>query len=330
MEQPAVHERQTGAWRQPVGWLAAAVLVIVVAYYGARALLADTNSPVHLVVYGFSTQEQVYTQGIFPSFEQAWEAETGRELTIEGVFGASGTLAGQINLGAPADVVVFSNAEHVDWLKVGRRVRQDAEPVIVGCSPMIIASRPGVRPALAPIQGYADLAQTGLSLIHADPRSSGAGQWAVLAEYGSALLTAGDPVSAETQLRAIWRNVRLLADSARAAMTLFELGAADALVTYEQDALLAQDRGVELVIVNPARTIVAEHAGQQILSQFHGRPPDCKSDFLPALVEPFTVEDLGGWSQAYTELVETLWQGEIEPRLDLEPSPRLLSTGEQR
>jgi hypothetical protein len=36
------------------------------------------------------------------------------------------------------------------------------------------------------------------------------------------------------------------------------------------------------------------------------------------------VEDLGGWSQAYPELVERLWQEEIEPRLELEPAIELI------
>ena len=159
----------------------------------------------------------------------------------------------------------------------------------------------------------------------------------------------GDQAAAEAQLQAIWRNVRLLGASARATMTLFELGAGDAFVTYEHDALLAQERGAPLEIVVPPRTIVAQHvavivddnvtpgerpvaqafvdyllsdAGQQALSRYHLRPADLEGEQFPGIPQPFTVEDLGGWSQAYTEVVEGLWQTEIEPRLDLEPAPR--------
>jgi ABC-type sulfate transport system substrate-binding protein len=357
MGHAATHEPRrsgvtTSGWRRPASWLLAVALLVVVAFYGARAFLVDAHGPVHLVVYAFSTQEESFTQGIFPAFERAWEAETGQDLTIDGLFGASGTLAGQINLGAPADVAVFSNAEHVDWLKAGRRVRRDTEPVVVGCTPLVIVARPGTPFRLA---GYADLAQEGLNLLHADPRSSGVGEWAVLAEYGSAFLPSADPAAAEAQLQAIWCNVPLLAGSARAAMTLFELGAGDALVTYEQDALVARERGVALQIVEPPRTIVARHvavivdddvtwaerpvaeafvqfllsdAGQQIFSRYHLRPPSCQSDLFPTLVDPFAVEDLGGWSQAYATLLDALWQKEIEPSLDLQSAPRLSSTGE--
>jgi len=335
-------------WRRPVIWSLGAALLIIVAFYGARALFFSAHGPAKLVVYAFSTQEEVLTQSIFPAFEQAWETETGRDLAIEGVFGPSGTLAGQINLGAPADVALLSNEQHVNWLKVGRQVRWQAYPVVVSYTPMAIVTRPGNPMGIA---DFSDLTQPDLRLLHADPRSSGAGDWAVLAEYGSALLESGDRAVAESQLKAIWRNVRLLGPSARATLTLFELGAGDALVTYEQDARLALARGVALDIVVPPRTIVAQHvavivdanvppaerpvaqafvsyllsdAGQQAFTRYHLRPAALEIETFPPLVQPFSVEELGGWSQAYPDLVEALWQMEIEPRLDLDSAPRLL------
>lgn len=335
----------SGRWRRPAGWLLGVALVAVVAFYVLRAVGISDRTPVRLVVYAFSTQEDAFSQGIFPAFEQAWEAESGQDLAIEGVFGASGTLAGQINLGAPADVAVFSNAEHVDWLKVGKRVRSSTVPAIVGCTPIVVATRTGNPLQIA---GYADLARPGLRLVHPDPRSSGAGQWGVLAAYGAAYLEEGDAGAAQALLGRIWENVRLLPPSARAAMSLFELGAGDALVTYEQDALRAQQRGVDLEIVIPARTVVAQHAvvvvddnvtrreraaaedfvqfllseaGQQILGELRLRPPDCQSPALPALDRPFSVEELGGWSRAYDEVVLGVWQEQIEPALRVTPGP---------
>jgi ABC-type sulfate transport system substrate-binding protein len=337
-------------WRRLAIWGLGVALLILVAFYGGRALFSNAKGPVRLVVYAFSTQEEVLTQHIFPAFEKTWEAETGRDLIIEAVFGPSGTLAGQINLGAPADVALLSNEQHVNWLKVGRRVGQETQSVVVSTTPMVIVTRPGNPTG---ITDYRDLASPGLRLLHADPRTSGAGDWAVLAEYGSALLESGNQETAQSQLKAIWDNVRLLAPSARATVTLFELGAGDALVTYEQDAHLAMTRGVPLEIVVPPRTIVAQHvavivdanvtfaerpvaqafvryllsdAGQMAFINYHQRPAHLKIDTFPPLVDPFTVEELGGWSRAYSELVEALWQMEIEPRLELEPSPRLLDT----
>jgi sulfate transport system substrate-binding protein len=334
-------------------------LLIATVVYG-RIIMANAPEQVRLVVYAFSTQEAVLTQCIFPAFEEAWEAETGQDLAIEGVFGPSGTLAGQINLGAPADVALFSNAQHVTHLKVGRRVRPDCGSAVIGHTPMVIVTRPGNPYGIAE---FADLAQPGLRLLHADPRTSGAGQWGVLAEYGSALLEVGDQETAflqgsehaEAQLKAIWQNVQLLATSARETMTLFELGAGDAIVTYEQDALLAQQRGAAAEIVVPPCTIFAQHVavvvddnvtrgerpvaqafldfllgeeGQQLLGGYHLRPAQLESQRFEDILQPFTVDDLGGWSQATTELVEGLWQTEIEPRLRLESVPMVLGSGQ--
>jgi ABC-type sulfate transport system substrate-binding protein len=338
-------------WRCRVGTALGLALLFAVVIYG-RIVLSGEPTPLHIVVYAFSTQEELLTQSVFPAFEEAWEAENGRDLIIEGVFGASGTLAGQINLGAPADVALFSNAQHAIHLKVGRRVRADNEPVVVAHTPMVIVARPGNPHA---ISDFSDLVQPGLRLLHADPRTSGAGQWAILAEYGSAFAKLGDQAAAESEVWAIWDNVRLLGASARATMTLFELGAGDAFVTYEHDALLALERGAPLEIVMPPRTIVAQHvavivddnvtpserlaaqafldyllseAGQQAFISYHLRPADLDGEQFPEISQPLAVEDLGGWPRAYTELVEGLWRTEIEPRLQLQQGPTVLDTGE--
>jgi sulfate transport system substrate-binding protein len=329
-------------------WLLVVVAFIAIALYGQHAILANANAPLQLVIYGFSTQEEAFTQGIFPAFAEFWARESGRDLSFEGVFGPSGTLAGQINLGAPADIALFSRPEHVDWLRLGRRVRSNTQPVVVGCTPMVIVTRAG-NPA--GISKFADLAQPGLELLHADPRSSGAGEWAVLAEYGSALTESGDPALAKAQLNAIWDNVKLLAPSARAAMTLFELGAGDALVTYEQDARLAQLRDVDIEIVVPPTTIVAQHvavmvddnvtaaerpvaqafidylssdAGRAVFDRYYLRPASCQGEQFTKLDRPFTAGELAGWLAADSsrdgsvDVIEEIWQVEIAPRLELE------------
>ena len=338
-------------WRCRAGTVLALAMLIAVVIYG-RIVRSGVPTQNPMRVYALSTLEEALTESIFPAFEEAWEAETGRDLAIEGVFGPSGTLAGQINLGAPADVAILSNARHVTELKFGREVRRKTQPEVLGSTPMVIVTRPG-NPA--GISEFADLAQPGLHLLHADPRSSSAGQWVVLAEYGSAFLESNDREAAVNQLEAIWRNLRLLGPSAEATMTLFELGAGDAFVTYEHDARLAQERGTPLEVVVPSRTILASHvavivdnnvtpaerpvvqafidyllsdAGQQVLRRYHVRPAEADNDLWPKLDQAFTVEDLGGWTQAYTRLVEGLWQKEVESRLDPEPAPRLLGTGE--
>jgi sulfate transport system substrate-binding protein len=312
----------------------------------------NDGKPTVLIVYAFSTQKEVLTQGIFPAFEQFWESETGEDVDIEGIFGPSGNLSAQITLGAPADVAIFSNQRHIDWLKLGKCVDKDTNAVLFASTPMVILTRPG-NPA--GILDYADLVQPGIQLLHADPSSSGAGEWVVLAEYGSVYLKTGDPDTAESQLKNIWRNVRLMGSSARTTLTLFEMGVGDALVTYEQDAFFALQRGVAMEIIHPQSTILARHfavivdknvsfverpvveaflayiqsdEGQQIFKQYYFRPSTLKSDLLPALDQTFTEEDLGGWTNAYDLLIEKTWKNEIKPGLQMEPVTAYLGGGE--
>ena len=107
MKHTRLHFINRGDWPRFAGGVFITVLLLVIVYYGRKAIVANAHPPIRLVVYAFSTQEEVLSQGILPAFEKQWEAETGRKLEIEAVFGPSGTLAGQINLGAPADICLL-------------------------------------------------------------------------------------------------------------------------------------------------------------------------------------------------------------------------------
>lgn len=346
-----VFSRFTGnKWRLPAKWVPSLFLLIILLFMVWSGIRKNADEPYRLVVYGFSTQEEVLTQGIFPAFEQAWEAETGKDLILEGVFGPSGTLSVQITKGAPADVAIFSNQRHIDWLKFGKAVDKDTKQLMIASTPLVILTRPG-NPKR--ISDFADLMQPGIQLLHGDPIGSGVGEWAVLAEYGSAYLETGNQNFAEAQLEAIWQNVRLLGSSARTTMALFELGAGDALITYEQDAYLARERSVPLEIIMPQRTILARHyavivdknvtsnerpivealiafilsnEGQKILIDYYFRPATVESD-LP-IMRSFTEEDLGGWAKAYDRLIENYWKTKIEPDLELVSAVTIQEIGE--
>lgn len=339
-------------WGLPLKWRLGVIFLSIFAYLIWSGSYSNADQPLRLVVYAFSTQEGVLTQAIFPAFEQAWERQTGREIVIEGVFGPSGTLSVEITLGAPADIAIFSNQKHIDWLKFSNCVDRNTEQLMIASTPLVIVTRPG-NPAQ--ISDFSDLAQPGIQLLHGDPNNSGVGEWAVLAEYGSAYLETGNHTTAESQLKNIWQNVRLVGSSARTIMTLFELGAGDTMVTYEQDAYFARQRGVPLEIIMPQYTILAQHyaviiddnvtsverpvveaflafllndEGQQIFGQYYFRPATYESDLLPDLISPFTEEDLGGWTQAYNRLIENYWKTEIEPDLEMEPAASFLVVGE--
>ncbi|HUW13402.1 MAG TPA: substrate-binding domain-containing protein [Anaerolineae bacterium] len=296
----------------------------------------------NIVVYGFSTEEVVFTEEIFPAFEAYWQELTGQEVTVQGVFGPSEEITDAILSGARADVAILSNEQHAVWLQVNDVVQTDwhtfPQGGIVTRSPLVIVVRPGNPLG---IRGWSDLARPGISVIHPDPRTSGGAQWALLAEYGAALLEPGGSAEAATeQLQAIWANVVATPASSQDALKQFIFGAGDAMVTYEQDALLAQERGATLEIVMPNRTVMSEHVAvivdrhvkaderdvveglvaylwsqtaQQSFVRYYFRAviDEALNDAEEAfhdIPNGFTVQDLGGWGQVYAEVIHGAWE----------------------
>lgn len=327
--------------------------ILIFLFFGSETVLGLKPAPIELVIYAYSAQEEALMEGILPAFKEAFQNETGNEIEVEAVFSPSTTLAGKIIQGADVHLAICSSEYQVNLLKAGGLVYRETKSVPLGFSPMVIITREGNPHS---ITNYPDLGKPGLELLHPDPRSSGAGQWALLTEYGSALLDTSDPSAAGEQLRNIWHNVRLLGSSSRASLNQFEMGSGDALVIYEQDALYAQERQYPLEIIAPPLTLIAQptaviidsnvstnerkaaqalldfmagEQGQDILSRFYLRPEDELN--LNTLKDSgfFTVDELGGWQQAYGDEVELLWYYEIEPNLDLQPSPILVQPEDQ-
>lgn len=307
----------------------------------------DTGPPRRrIVVYGYSILEEVMTEEILPAFHEAWRREAGEDVVFQSTFDSSQKLVDEILDGAPADVAILSNEQFAVWLRVNDWVQTDwrtsAHGGIVSRSPIVIVVRPGNPLG---ISDWADLARPGVRLVHPDPRTSGGAQWALLAEYGSALLheRSGDPDAAYGQLRDIWANVVSVPASAREALKQFMFGAGDALVTYEQDALRAQTRGAALEVVVPPRTIMSEHvvvtvdrnvrpterdvvaafvdflwgeSAQAAFARYYfwAVTDDSPNQFVPEhrrAEGTFTVDDLGGWAQAYPEIICAVWEEQI-------------------
>jgi len=200
------------------------------------------------------------------------------------------------------------------------------------------------------IQDFPDLAKPGIKLIHPDPVSSGGAQWSILAIYGSELTKSEaatgtqDTVRALNTLQAIWKNVGSTPGSAREARTTFELGYADALVTYELEGLLMKAANADIDIVIPKSTIFSEHPAvvidrnlndakrpvveaflkylwsdeaQKAFVKYHFRSVtneafnDENKEFAK-IEQPFTVEIFGGWTKAYPDIIEKIFREQVQ------------------
>jgi sulfate/thiosulfate transport system substrate-binding protein len=304
-----------------------------------------------ITVYGFSVMKESLEKAIFPAFAAKWKQEHGVEVKFTSSFAGSETVTNQILQGVGADIAILSIDRDVERLQQGGFVTSDWRQLpsqgIVNKTPFIILVRRGNPKG---IRDFPDLGKPGVKIIHPDPVSSGGAMWSILAIYGSELMKSEketgrrDETRAVNTLRAIWRNVIATPGSAREARTQFETGYADALITYELEAILMKQAGAAVEIVVPEATIFSEHPAaiidrnitaeerpvvnafvqylwseqaQRAFVQYHFRSVTSEelnkeNKEFAEIKMPFYVKDLGGWAKAYPEIIERIWRDQVQ------------------
>jgi sulfate transport system substrate-binding protein len=301
-----------------------------------------------ITIYGFSVVKEGLESSILPDYQKDWEKKTEQRLTFVGSYAGSEIVTNQIIAGAPADVAILAIERNADRLIRPDVTRNEWRKLpyggILNKTPMVIIVRRGNPKG---IHDFGDLAKPGVGVIHCDPASSGAGQWSLLAIYGSELIKSEqktgvrDHKKAFDLLRGVWKNVKATTPSAREARTQFERGEGDALITYELDAMQLRDKKFPLEIIMPKATIFSEHpvviidhmmspskyamvelfvrslwepSAQQawIKSHFRSVTDEKLNEAFTKIEMPFYAKDLGGWSKAYPEIIEGVWKQKIQ------------------
>lgn len=151
-------------------------------------------------------------------------------------YGGSGTLARQISLGAPADVVILANADWMDVLEDGAHIVPESRMDVLGNTLVLLGRAPG----------DVHLTDAGLSAALGDGRLAMGFVNAVPAGiYGQAAL----------QELGLWEGVADLVaevDSVRAAVALLARGEVPLAVGYVTDAALVD--GVYAVATFPSES----------------------------------------------------------------------------
>jgi sulfate/thiosulfate transport system substrate-binding protein len=198
------------------------------------------------------------------AFARAWAASTGQRVAIRQSHGGSGKQARGVLDGLEADVVTLGLAYDVDALVEPGLVRPGWQARLPDnsapyTSTIVFLVRRGNPKG---IHDFPDLARPGVSVITANPKTSGGARWNFLAAWGYALRTnGGDEAAAEDLVRRIYRNVPVLDSGARGATTTFvERRLGDVLITWESEALLAATElwPGELEMVVPSVSVLAE------------------------------------------------------------------------
>ncbi|MGA1820542.1 MAG: sulfate ABC transporter substrate-binding protein [Thermoplasmatota archaeon] len=311
---------------------------------GSFAGCLDTGGDDHgtIVLYGFSVKGEVMDETVDPAFQEYWKEKTGENVKFVTTYAGSGRITNQVLAGAEAEVMILSTEWDAIQLRKGGAVTTDWSTYpyngTVSTSPWVILVRKGNPKG---IHDFQDLARNDIEIVHADPLTSGGACWSIFAIYGSELRRSANLSSEEANANAkklvedIVDNVISWQSSARNALSQFTLGYGDALITYENEALLCLEQEEGYEIVYPSSTILSEHkvvivdrnvdeeerrmmeefvdylftAGSQeafVDHYFRSADPTI-DDPYPAIADPFLVEYLGGWEKAHEELIEGIY-----------------------
>lgn len=162
--------------------------------------------------------------------------------------------------GLPADVVDLSLEPDMQRLVsaglVARNWNKNAYGGFVTRSVVVFVVRNG-NPKK--IKTWDDLVKPGVQVVTPNPFTSGGARWNVMAAYGAQLRNKKTPKQAIAYLGELFRHVVSQDTSARNALQTFLAGRGDVLLTYENEAILAQQQGRPVYFIIPKATIQIEN-----------------------------------------------------------------------
>jgi sulfate transport system substrate-binding protein len=198
------------------------------------------------------------------AFAAFWKAKTGDDVVVKQSHGGSSAQARSVIDGLQADVVTLALAADIDNLHThGDLLPADWQSKLPDnstpyTSTIVLLVRKG-NPKH--IKDWDDLVRSGVSVITANPKTSGGARWAYLAAWGYAERKFGSKDKAREFITALYKNVPVLDSGARGSTITFtqkEMG--DVLIAWENEAFLAQKEfgADKYETVVPSSSILAE------------------------------------------------------------------------
>ena len=321
----------------PVGALrrSAAALVLTLAAFGFGGSFAQPVQAESLLNVSYDTTRELYDD-IDKAFAAYWVAQGNAAPDVKASHGGSGSQARAVIEGLDAQVVTLALAADIDKIAGTGKVDKDWQTKLPHnsspyTSTIVFLVRHGNPKG---ITDWGDLVKPGIEVITPNPKTSGGARWNYLAAWAWAQKNNQDP---QAFVKALYSNVPVLDKGARDAATTFtQRGIGDVLLSWENEAFLAQkELGVDQYdIVVPSVSVLAEppvavvtgnlHSDEQkklaeaylnflytpeaqaiIFKDFYRGWDTSKAD--PADVARFpkldlvTIADFGGWSKVQKE-----------------------------
>ena len=283
-------------------------------------------------VVAYSTPQTAYEETLEPDYNGTSE---GEGVEFSNSFAASGDQSRAVESGQPADLVHLSLEPDMtrlvdagivseDWQKEG-----DYDGILQN-SVVVFTVRPG-NPEN--IQDWDDLVSGDVDVVTPNPFTSGGARWNIMAAYGQIVQNGGSEEEGLDFVQQLLENTVVQDASARDALNTFLGGQGDVLLSYENEAIGAQDAGEDVDYVVPDDTLLietpvavptdAENAedGQAFLDYLYSeegqqgwadngyRPvdPDVLEQNRDEFPDPpglFTIDDLGGWETVATDFFD--------------------------
>jgi len=305
---------------------------------GASPAVAN-NKDVELTLVSFAVTKAVH-EAIIPKFVEQWKKDhNNQNVSFKQSYGGSGSQTRAVIDGLEADVVHLALALDTQKIEKAGLIQPGWEKEvpnngIVSKSVAVLVTREGNPKG---IKTWADLGKNGVKLITADPKTSGIARWNFLALWNSVIKTGGDEAKATDFVTKVYTNVPLLTKDAREASdAFFKQGQGDALINYENEIILAQQKGekvnyivpdVNISIDNPIAVVdknVDKHGTREVAEGFvkYLYSPEAQQEFAKLGFRPVdetapatkelagkypkvktlgTVGDYGGWDTVQTK-----------------------------
>ena len=299
---------------------------------------SDAQKEIELLNVSYDPTREFYSQ-YNELFCQYWNEHHVEELHIVQSHGGSGSQARSVIEGNEADVVTLALAHDITAIENAGLIDSgwmeefdgDSSPYT---STIVFLVRRGNEKH---IRDWDDLVKEGIEVITPNPKTSGGACWNFLAAWAYwQEQNGGAEEKTREAMAKLYGNVQVLDSGARGATNTFvENGQGDVLIAWENEALLTlQEYPGEYELVTPSISILAEPSvaivdenadkngtqetakayleylytqdAQRLAGTHFYRPSDEAvlqefSDTFDLSVNLCTIDDFGGWDQAYAD-----------------------------
>jgi sulfate/thiosulfate transport system substrate-binding protein len=292
---------------------------------GAASSGGGKGDKLSLVAY--STPQEAY-QALIPAFQKT---SAGKGVSFTQSYGASGDQSRAVASGLPADIVALSLSPDVDKLVEPGIVdsgwaKATGDDGFVTNSVVVFVVRKG-NPKH--IKTWDDLIKPGVQVLTPNPFTSGGAKWNLMAAYGAQIKQGKSPDEALAYLKSLLQHVPVQDKSGRESLQTFLNGKGDVSISYENEAINAQQKAQKVDYVIPDQTILIQNpaavtkdakpaaakflqwlhtdAAQKIYAA-HGYRPVVSSlvdkQKFPTPKVLFKIDDLGGWDKVNTDFFD--------------------------